>query len=249
MRKLIALAALATTLPATAVAGNDWQFALTPYLWLAGVDGDTATIPPLPEVPIDISPSDAIEDTETGYMLIFEAKKGRHGLLVDFFYTDLRSDEDLVKELNLKLRATSKNTLLSLAYLYELYNDNGTTVDVSAGARYWDVETILKFSGGEGLLAGRSIDNAEDWIDPMVGVKGRTPLGDTGFYFAGWASLGGFGVNSDLFWDVSLNLGYQWNDAIGTTLGYRVLDVDYDDDGFIYDVEQYGFALGLTWRF
>jgi len=249
MRVFLAIAALAAALPATALAGEDWQFAITPYVWLAGVDGDTATLPPLPEAPIDISPSDAVDDTDVSYMVIFGAKKGRHGLLMDFIYTDLRSDEDLVKELGLKLRAISKNTLFSLAYVYEFYNQGETTLEVFGGARYWDVETTLKFSGGQGLLAGRRLDNDENWIDPMAGLKGRTPLGDSRFYLAGWAGLGGFGANSDLFWDVSLNLGYQWTDAIGSTLGYRVLDVDYDDDGFVYDVEQYGVALGLTWRF
>jgi len=249
MKEFVAIAALAATLPSVAFAADDWQFTLSPYAWLAGVDGDAATIPPLPDAPLDISPSDAIDNTETAVMLIFGAKKGRHGLMMDFIYTDLQSDGDLVKELGLKLRATSKNTLFSLAYVYELYNESGTNFDVFAGARYWDVETILKFSGGEGLLAGRRIDNSEDWVDPMVGLKGRTPLGDTRFYLAGWASLGGFGTNSDLFYDISVNLGYQWTDTIGTTLGYRILDVDYEDDGFVYDVEQYGFALGLTWRF
>jgi len=249
MKKLSAIAIISAALPASGLAADDWQFALSPYGWLSGVKGDTATIPPLPEAPIDVSPREALEDVETSLMLIFEAKKGRHGLMTDLIYSDVQSDEDLVEELDLKLRATSKNTLLSLAYVYEILNDSGTVLDAFAGARYWDVETILKFSGGEGPLAGLRIDNTEDWIDPMLGIKGRTPLGDSRFYFTGWAGLGGFGVNSDLFYDLSLNLGYQWSDAIGTTLGYRLLDVDYDNDGFVYDIKQDGLALGLTWRF
>jgi hypothetical protein len=27
------------------------------------------------------------------------------------------------------------------------------------------------------------------------------------------------------------------------------LDVDYEDDGFLYDVAQQGITLGLSWRF
>lgn len=248
MKKLVAIATLAIALPVPALAADDWQFTLSPYMWLAGVEGNVAALPPLPEAPIDISPSDAIDDTEAAFMVRFGAKKGRHGLLMDFVYADLRSDEDLIKQLGLKLRATSKNTVLSLGYAYEIYSEDGLVLDAFAGARYWDVETIVRFSGGQGLLAGRRIDNKEDWIDPMVGLRGRTPLGDSSFYLAGWAALGGFDVNADLFYDISVNLGYQWTDAIDTSLGYRVFDVDYDD-GFIYDVEQYGFVLGLTWNF
>jgi hypothetical protein len=32
-------------------------------------------------------------------------------------------------------------------------------------------------------------------------------------------------------------------------LGYRYLDVDYEDGDFLYDVAQDGLVLGLSWRF
>ncbi len=249
MKRVLAAAAIAASLPTTALAGDDWKFALSPYLWFAGVDGDVATIPGLPKAPIDLSPSDALSDNEASYMAIFTGKKGRHGFLADVLYTDTRSDEELVKEFGLKMKSISKNTVVSLAYTYELYGEGNTVLDAFAGARYWDIDTTLKFSGGLGLLAGKRVNNAEDWVDPMVGLKGRTPLGDSRFYLASWAGLGGFGVNSDLFYDVSINLGYQWNEAIGTTVGYRLYDVDYDNDDFVYDVQQYGLSVGLTWNF
>lgn len=249
MKKILVSLAAATLLPAAAVAGDNWTFGLSPYLWFAGLEGDVATIPPLPEAPIDVSASDALDDNEASYMVIFTGEKGRHGFLMDFLYTDTRSDEDLIKEFNLKMKSISKNTVYSLAYTYELYSEGDTVLDAFGGARYWDIDTTLKFSGGLGILAGKRVGNAEDWVDPMVGLKGRTPLGDSRFYMVGWAGLGGFGVGSDLFYDLSLNLGYQWSDSIGTTVGFRQFDVDYDDDGFVYDVEQYGFSVGLTWTF
>ena len=245
----VVLVVLSAMLPATAQAQENWTFNLTPYIWFAGVDGESSTIPPLPAAPIEVSPSDAVEDTEVSYMAMFSATKGRHGVLVDFIYADVRTDEELVEELGLNLRATSKSTLASLAYVYQFYAESDSQLDVFAGARYWDVETVLKFSGGQGLLDGRRVDNAEDWIDPLLGLKGRKQLGDSRFYLAGWASMGGFGGGSDLFYDLSLSLGYQWSEAIGTTLGYRLLDVDYEKDGFLYDIEQSGVTLGLTWRF
>jgi hypothetical protein len=101
MKKVSAIAALAAALPATAFATDDWQFALSPYGWFSDVKGNTSTIPPLPEAPIEVSASDAIDDLEAGYLLIFEAMKGRHGLLMDLIYTDLRAllqvEKDLVQ--------------------------------------------------------------------------------------------------------------------------------------------------------
>jgi hypothetical protein len=45
---------------------------------------------------------------------------------------------------------------------------------------------------------------------------------------------------------MSLN---QWNKSIGTALGYRMFDIDYEGDGYVYDVKQQGWQVGLTWAF
>jgi hypothetical protein len=236
--------------PVAALAEEEWRFRLSPYLWFAGLEGDVATVPPLPTAPIDISPSDALDDTQASLMVIFEAKKGRHGGYLDFLYTDVESDDELVPQpINLVLRSRTKSTIFTLAYEYELYNREGTVIDLLAGGRYWSVDSKLSFRGGLGLLAGRSLSNDESWVDPVLGVKARAPLGDSRFYIAGGAGIGGFGVGSDHFYELSLSAGYQWTDAIGTALGYRMFDVDYEDDGFVYDVRQQGWQLGLTWAF
>jgi hypothetical protein len=247
--KHIVLIFALSTVPASA--DDSWQFRLTPYLWFAGLKGDLATIPGSPPASIDISPSQAIEDTEVGLMLLFDAKRGRHGVFADFLYTDVRSDEDLLPPpIALTLRSVSKTTILSLAYQYELHNEDRAVVDLIVGGRYWDIDTELKFgSGTGGPLDGRKLTNDESWIDPMVGIKGRMPLGDTAFYAQGGAVIGGFNVGSDLFYELSGAIGYQWTPAIGTAIGYRMFDVDYEDGGFVYDARQEGWQVGLTWAF
>lgn len=71
------------------LAKESWQFRLSPYIWFAGLKGDLGTIPPLPAAPVDISPSDALSDTEAGLMFILDARKGRHGFYTDLIYTDV----------------------------------------------------------------------------------------------------------------------------------------------------------------
>ena len=115
-------------------------------------------------------------------------------------------------------------------------------IDAFGGIRYWHIDSHLS-------LIGPGAGHTESWVDPMIGIKGRTALGDTSFYTSAGASIGGFGMNSDLFYDLNVNFGYQWNDAIGTTIGYRLYDLDYENDGFVYDVRQEGWILGLTWSF
>ena len=233
----------------TSVVDNGWEFRLSPYAWLAGFEGDVASIPGAAVIPIDISSSDALSDTEASFMAMFEAKKNGKGFLIDFLYSDLQSEETLLEGINLGLNSTSKTTIFSGAYLHEIYNQDQSVVDVFVGARYWEIDTHLAFSGGLGILAGRSIEHTESWVDPLIGIKGRTSLGDTSFYVAGGVAIGGFGVGSDFFYDANANLGYQWSESIGTTVGYRIYDLDYEDDGFIYDVRQQGWIFGLTWAF
>jgi hypothetical protein len=223
----------------------DWEFKLAPYLWFAGLEGDVATIPGVPSAPIDVSPSDAIQDTEAAVMLMFEARKARHGLFVDLIYTDVRSKEEVFPDLGISLRTVSKSTILSGAYQYRLVEGEGNNIDLMGGLRYWEVDSFLSFTGPL-QVSGR---NKEDWVDPFIGLKGYYRFGSSKFYTSYGAAVGGFDAGSKLFYDLSLNLGYQWTDAIGTIIGYRLFNVDYDHKGFLWDVQQAGLGVGLAWRF
>jgi len=232
-----------------AFAAENWQFRLTPYAWFAGLKGDIASVPGSPSVPVDIPASDALKDTEASAMLVFEAQKGRHGFFTDLLYSDVRSKEDLIPAIGLTLKSTSKTTIFTLAYAYQIYDQGGASIDLLAGGRYWDIDTTLRFGGGSGLLAGKKVSHSESWLDPAIGIKGRASLGDSRFYLAGGAALGGFGPGSDSFYEITANIGYQWNKSIGTTIGYRLFDVNYEHNDFLYDVKQQGWQVGLTWAF
>jgi hypothetical protein len=39
------------------------------------------------------------------------------------------------------------------------------------------------------------------------------------------------------------------SDSVSLIAGYRGLSVDYEDDGFVFDVVMHGPILGLTWSF
>ena len=230
------------------VEDSSWEFRLSPYAWFAGFKGDVASIPGFPTIPVDIDSSDAVNDTETSFMAMFEGKKSGKGFYIDVLYSDLQSEE-ILPGMNLVLHSTTKTTIFSGAYLYELYNQDKSVLDAFIGLRYWDIDTHFTFIRAPGILPGIKADHTESWVDPLIGIKGRTSLGDTKFYAAGGAAIGGFGVGSDLFYDLTANLGYQWSDSIGTTVGYRYYDLDYENDGFVYDVSQQGWVFGLTWAF
>ena len=249
-RIVFVLGLVSMAIPATAGADEPWEFRIVPYLWFAGIKGDVSTIPGAPVTPVEVSASDALSDTQAAYMGVFEMKRGKHGGFIDYVYTDVESDTVLVPDpINLTLKSVSKSTIASAGYSYEFYNSDRASAGAFLGARYWKVDTYLEFGGGLGILAGRNIRNTESWVDPLIGIKGRTALGGSNFFVSGILGVGGFGVGSDHFYDASLHVGYQWSKLLGTTLGYRLFDVKYEDGSFLYDVRQQGWLLGISFAF
>lgn len=246
--KLIVFTAL-TTIIAASVSAKNWDLALSPYLWFAGIQGEVATIPGAPPGPVDISPSDALNDTKSSLMLWFDARHGRHGAFLDFLYSDVRSDSVLVEEIGLTMQSISKTTLLSLAYNYELIRNDMGVLDLMVGVRYWDIDSTFRFGGGVGILEGKEIQHSESWVDPFVAIKAKVPLGKSNFYAGGAIAAGGFSVGSNMFYDLAGNFGYQWNQMIGTAIGYRYYDVDYEEGEFLYDVSQSGWTISLPLLF
>ena len=184
-------------------------------------------------------------------MLVGEARKGRFGMVMDVAYTDIEMEDPTPFGVFYSaLSSRTKSWIVSVAGFYRLVEHKNRFLDVIGGGRYWSVDSELALKGPLfPSLSEQSISNKEDWVDPIIGLKGFMPLGESKFFVSGAFVIGGFGVGSDFMWDGNINLGYQWTKGFSTTLGYRYLDVDYEDDGFLYDVAQSGLIFGLSWRF
>ena len=64
-------------------------------------------------------------------------------------------------------------------------------------------------------------------MDPIIIVRSNSAINDKWLLqFRG--DVGGFGLVSDFTWQVQANVGYQFSKLVSATIGYRVLDVDYD---------------------
>ncbi|MBB2908659.1 hypothetical protein FHR76_005079 [Rhizobium sp. RAS22] len=56
-------------------------------------------------------------------------------------------------------------------------------------------------------------------------------------------------MGSDLTWSALATVNYIVSDKFSVSGGYKVLGVDYDHDGHLFDARLSGPVLGLTYRF
>ena len=178
-------------------------------------------------------------------MAMAEARNGRVSIVSDVMYTKLSVGGQTPYGISAKSADVTSETFTGfLAGAYSVVSSDAGYLDVVAGARLWSAKTELSFDGG--FLDGLSATDSATWVDGLAGIRGRFNLTDR-IYLTGWGLVGAGGADID--WDAAGAIGYQFNDQFSATAGYRALGVDYDKDGFVFDVVQQGPILGMTMRF
>ena len=257
LRPVAALAAavlgIAGALPAQAQASPPgWQFELTNYIWGTALSGVTQT-GAVPATSVDVSFSDIFDVLDFAWSGLLEARNGKWGVLTDIQYYKLSmggtgSHTGSGGTLTTTVDITVKQTLLGVAGAYRV-SDGLAPIDLIGGVRYTklDVEAEADFST-IGLTGSNSRRGSKSWYDPFIGARVSYPFSDR-WSATGYADIGGFGAGSKATWQVSAGLQYRISDKFSVKFGYRVLDVDYDEDGFKYDMKSDGVYLGLGVRF
>ena len=232
---------------APAQAAEPWQFQIAPYLWLAGLSGDVATLPGVPPASVDADFSDILENLDVAFMIAGEARRNRFGLFADIVYVDIEATGSVPGPLYSTAKLKSQTLYATGAGFWRLWRDERSSLDVMAGLRLWSVDTELAL--GAGIRPATTVSQNESWVDPLIGFKANGTMGGDRFFQSFGLVFGGFGLGSDFMWDTSVNLGYKWTDGFSASVGYRYLAVDYSDSGFVYDVAQHGPTLALVWNF
>jgi hypothetical protein len=224
--------------------GSGWSFQVTPYIWGAGLDGKIATRSELPTVDVDVDFEDILDHTDFAFMLLAEARYGRFGFVTDATYLSVSADGDTPGPLFSSVDADSKTFIGTFDVAYRVIERTKGWLDLVAGGRVWFVDADVTFKSG--LLPERKTGVSESWVDPVVGLRGRIDLGSR-FMATAYGDVGGGA--SDLTWQAYGALGYRFDERVLGQIGYRYLSVDYDDDGFVWDVDMGGPFIGVSIRF
>ena len=227
-----------------AVSSDKWQFQFSPYFWLASLHG-TGGIGNR-TVQVDESFSDIFHSLKFALMGVFEARKGRFVSLTDMEYVSIRDDKATPGPFFSNVDAGFKTFIFDQEVGYRLYDDpaKGASVDVLGGIRVWHVSTDLDF--GAGILPATQIQGSRNWVDGVVGLRGKMALSPK-LFVTGKFDLGGGG--SKFTWQFFGGGGYNVKPNIALIFGYRVLDVDYNKNNFVYDMNQRGPIMGLGFKF
>ncbi len=235
---LATFAALGLFAAASSVAqADEWEYRVTPYLWIPSFDADL-TIGDSDSVESDTS---FLEVLDFGFLINGEARRGKWGVIAEYNFLALSEDASTPGG-RASAEASLDGNMFGLAGAYRFYEDERSSVDAFGGVRAWWIETKIEFQRAP------NPSRSNNWIDPIVGLRGSYAVTDN-IALSGLADIGGFGVGSDLQWELLGRATYRFNDLFGVGLGYRHLALDFDDDGLVLDTTITGpfLALDFTW--
>jgi hypothetical protein len=228
---------------------SPWSFSLSPYLWLAGMSGNVGVNSNLPAIDVDMSFGDIFKSIDwlpPPVMVVGEVRYDRFSAFTDFIYLGLDSSDEVTRgPVTAAVDVEFNSIIWTFGGAYRVIDSDRGHLGLLAGGRLWNVDAEGSLAGP---LAVRQRSGSKTWVDPIVGINGRLELG-AGFAVQAEADVGGFGIASDIEWQVMGTLQYAVAESVTLAAGYRYLAVDFDDGSFLYDVALHGPIIGGTFRF
>lgn len=233
-----------TTASETTTSSSDWEISSAFYAPLMGLEGSVglAGIGPFD---VDSSFGDVLDVMDAGLSGAVELRKGPWSFQLDAIWLKLSDSTNPLPGTTFSFEQQQLNGTLFAGY--EFYRTEATSVRFLTGATLNHLELDLNLVPPL-PLPPVSRSGSQTWIDPFVGISVRHQLDDRWTVFAD-GLYGGFGISSEEYWQALAGFGYRLTENTSLALAYRVIAVDYQQGGFVYDTETSGPNLGLIVRF
>jgi len=226
---------------------DTWQFPVEPYLLLPNMSGTTGVGNLLADV--DASSSDIFGSLKMGAMLYLEATKGKWTIASDFLYMNLEQDLKSSTLIN-SGKVNAKQMGWELAGLRRI----NSWLELGAGALINSLEVDMEVMKNQvgGNPVSQSGAQSKTWVDPMLIARlTSNPANKVTGQLRG--EIGGFGIGSDMAWQVQALAGYRFSKLFDLSAGYRAISLDYSsgegNKTFIYDVVTQGPVVKFGFSF
>ena len=122
-----------------------------------------------------------------------------------------------------------------------------TRADVAGRVNQLKAQLTNQISSSVTSQLNRSFSFYDNWVDPVIGLRGRLNLSKA-FYLTAESDVGGFGLGSDIAVQEYAALGCQVTRNIFSEIGYRYFYDDYRDTDFLYQLSLHGaqITIGIT---
>jgi hypothetical protein len=233
---LAAVTLFTAAAPATAEDNAAWTFRVTPYVWAPALESSLAIGR---DPPAETSTS-VLDILDGALLLGGEARRGRFALIGEFNYLNL-SDRAEGPGGRVGADASIEGVMGALTGAFTVVDGPAWRVESLAGLRVWSLDAAVDFDNL------RPAARSKTWVDPLVGARASYALTDT-ISLQALGNVGGFGLGSDLQWEVIGRAGWRLSDTFTVAAGYRHLAVDFDNDGLLLDMTLTGpfIALDVT---
>jgi len=226
------------------------DFLVEPYIMFPNMDGETG-MGELLNIPVDANPGDIFSRLQMAFMLNMELKTDKWAVTSDLVY--MRLNQDIRPGLVINSgEVTAKQFIWEAAGLYRIR----PFLEVGIGGRLnsLEVEVDANINQVPGIGDGRffSRSQKETWYDPIIVTRLTTDFREKWeLQFRG--DIGGFGIGSDLTWQLQGYVGYRFSDLFLLTAGYRVIYMDFESGqspgNFVFDMHQFGPVLKFGFNF
>lgn len=218
--RILALSVSLFALTASLAQADPWQSRVSVYYWSTGVDFG-ATIDDTPE---EEYTGPFSEFTWAALPVTGETRSGPITLFGEAIWLHIEDDsEPLFGKLDVDMRIYGY--MAALGFGHAVHETVASRLELTAGLRHWDAD----FEADFGVLGKTRL--SQNITDPFLGLRGETVLNDN-WRLNGEVSYGGFGIGSDRQYDIQLRATYKVSDRLSAYLGYRHLQVEFDDTGF-----------------
>jgi hypothetical protein len=232
------MASAASAQEADAGAAERWAVELTPYLWAAGLDGDTAAGGTGSEIDTDYT-FFSLDNLDFALGAALEARKGRWGMLYDAMYVEFSDAFERAPNSEVEVSGGFVETIGAMKAR------NGRPLELLFGLRYVALKAVVDIAP----IPRASV--RETWLDPLVGLQFAHAFNDR------WSvtlrgDIGGAGISSnssELATNVSAIFGWRVAERVTMRGGYRMLQMDFDGDSLVLDATLQGYIVGASWAF